>query len=117
MCPKFNSHVVNAVTTTNTRCSVVHPFPSSLSHTFRDEEINSDVVLAGLFDDDGNERTNERRFSLIGRRRRDGKITLESEAHDASMTREQKDVDIALHWPLSSPRTDLSSPLLSPRGH
>ena len=34
--------------------SVVHPFPSSLSHTFRDEEINSDVVLAGLFDDDGN---------------------------------------------------------------
>ena len=94
--------------------SMVHPFPSSLSHTFRDEEINSDVVLAGLFDDDGNERTAvlPHWTAAAG-----WKITLESEAHDASMTREQKDVDIALHWPLSSPRTDLSSPLLSPRGH
>ena len=40
--------------------------PLLSSHTFRDGEINSDVVLAGLVGD-GNERS-------------DGKITLESEA-------------------------------------
>ena len=43
------------------RCSLHAPWsiPLPSSHTFRDEEINSDVVLAGLVGD-GNERSDGR---------------------------------------------------------